>query len=408
MTFLNPEEKRHARRLAREVVVPGMGELDDAALDEIVARAVWSGLGEPGDRMVAALCDRVGASAALDALAAGNSPTELARFMGESEDNPEWTELVELLADAVERWSPRLQSRDASGHFQRAKNVAAALLVPEHPLWPSGFERLGQHAPVALWLRGRPELLEALDRSVSVVGARASTGYGEHVATDLVSSLVDRGFAIVSGAAYGIDGMAHRAALGSNGVTIAVLAGGIDRLYPSGHDALLKRIIECGLVITELPCGYAPTKWRFLQRNRLIAAASLATVVVEAGWRSGSLNTAHHALDMDIPVGAIPGPVTSASSAGTHRLLRETPAVCVTTANEIVELAIGASEHPVLDETVHPHATRVLDTLSRSRAREREHIAQLSGLSEMQTMVTLGLLEMQGAVRQSETGWVRA
>ena len=225
---------------------------------------------------------------------------------------------------------------------------------------------------------------------------------------DVVTSLVDRGFTIVSGAAYGIDGMAHRAALGSQGTTIAVLAGGIDRLYPSGHDALLKRIIDAGLVVTELPCGFAPTKWRFLQRNRLIAALTCATVVVEAGWRSGSLNTAHHALDMDIPVGAIPGPVTSASSAGTHRLLRETPAVCVTTATEIAELVSPECDEPLTPELVHPHATRVLDSLSRTRARSQEELVTLSGLSFMQVMATLGLLELQGSVRQNATGWLRA
>ncbi|MDF2576486.1 MAG: dprA, partial [Agromyces sp.] len=166
-------------------------------------------------------------------------------------------------------------------------------------------------------------------RSIALVGARAATGYGEHVTMEASAGLVDRGFAIVSGGAYGIDGMAHRAALASRGVTVAFLAGGVDRFYPLGHEALLARIADTGAVVSELPCGSAPTKWRFLQRNRLIAAAADATVVLEAGMRSGSLNTAGHAAALGRPLGAVPGPVTSPASAGCHRLLREFDAVCV-------------------------------------------------------------------------------
>src|SRR5690606_31319799 len=204
--------------------------------------------------------------------------------------------------------------------------------------------------PIALWVRGNVSTVGSLPQSISLVGARAATGYGEHVAMDASASLVDRGYTIVSGAAYGIDGMAHRAALASGGQTLAFLAGGVDRFYPSGHDALLTRIVEKGAVVSELPCGSQPTKWRFLQRNRLIAAASRATVVVEAGWRSGSLNTAGHAAALGRPLGAVPGPVTSAASAGCHRLIREFTAVCVTDAGEMAELAPLAGQ-PALFES---------------------------------------------------------
>jgi DNA processing protein len=166
---------------------------------------------------------------------------------------------------------------------------------------------------------------------------------------ETVSAIAEAGVAIVSGAAYGIDGMAHRSALAVGGTTMAFLAGGVDRFYPSGHDALLGRIMDSGLVLAEAPCGYAPTKWRFLLRNRLIAASSQATVVMEAGWRSGSLNTANHAATLCRPLGVVPGPVTSASSAGCHRLLREYDAVCVTTASEMLELLPG--QPPALSES---------------------------------------------------------
>ena len=203
----------------------------------------------------------------------------------------------------------------------------------------SWVDELGVHAPIGLWVRGRPDALAWSVPTIALVGARAATGYGEHVAMEASAGLVDRGFAIVSGGAYGIDGMAHRAALASDGTTIAFLAGGIDRFYPLGHESLLTRIAQTGAVVSELPCGAAPTKWRFLQRNRLIAAASQATVVLEAGIRSGSLNTAGHAAALGRPLGAVPGPVTSPASAGCHRLLREFDAMCVVDADQMAELA---------------------------------------------------------------------
>ena len=170
------------------------------------------------------------------------------------------------------------------------------------------------------------------------MGARAATGYGEHISMEAASGLVDRGFAVVSGAAYGIDGMAHRAALASHGQTIAFLAGGVDRFYPAGHDALLSKIVESGAVVSELPMSAAASKWRFLMRNRLVAAVTQATVVIEAGWRSGSLNTAGQARELGRPVGAVPGPVSSAASAGCHRLIRDYGATLVTCAEEMADL----------------------------------------------------------------------
>jgi DNA processing protein len=148
------------------------------------------------------------------------------------------------------------------------------LVVPGDAAWPAGLADLGEHAPLALWVRGNESTLATAGRSIALVGARAATGYGEHVAMEASAGLVDRGYTIVSGAAYGIDGMAHRAALASSGQTIAFLAGGVDRFYPSGHEALLTRIVEVGAVVSELPCGQPPTKWRFLQRNRLIARST--------------------------------------------------------------------------------------------------------------------------------------
>jgi len=213
-------------------------------------------------------------------------------------------------------------------------------LIPGDEHWPTErLARLGVAEPVILYVRGDASLLNDERATVGIVGARAATGYGEHVTMELASTLSSKhDRVIVSGAAYGIDGMAHRATLAAEGKTIALLAGGVDRFYPAGNDALLNRIVETGAVVSELPPFTPPTRWRFIQRNRLIAALSDAVVVVEAGERSGSISTAENAKDIGVPVGAIPGPVTSAASAGCHALIRKGVATLVTSADEVIEL----------------------------------------------------------------------
>jgi DNA protecting protein DprA len=327
-------------------------------------------------------------------------------------------DLESELDQGLQRWRPRLSSAAVLHSLQQAARVSARLALPGDELWPAGVDDLGLHAPLALWWRGVPQALLALSNSIALVGARAATGYGEHVTMEASAGLVDRGFTIVSGAAYGIDGMAHRAALASSGLTVAFLAGGVDRFYPSGHDALLGRIATVGAIVSELPCGAAPTKWRFLQRNRLIAASSTATIVLEAGWRSGSLNTAGHAAALGRPLGAVPGPVTSPTSAGCHRLIREYDAVCVTSAAEMAELVGERMLQPTLDLPVDAEDApgpgnrtsdqiRVFDALSARSPRTVHDIARRAGLSTAAVQGSLGALDLEGVVRERETGWVR-
>lgn len=327
-----------------------LGEKTQEQLAKGFARAAWSTLIEPGDRVAGRLIGLFGPERALqfliDRFRADEIVKESEEFV-ELESDP--AQFEEDLAEGITRWQPRLNSGDALNAVAHAAKLGAFLVTPEQELWPVGLNDLGMHAPLVLWGRGQYSALEKFENSLAIVGARASTGYGEHVTMETVSAIAEAGVAIVSGAAYGIDGMAHRSALAVGGTTMAFLAGGVDRFYPSGHDALLGRIMESGLVLAEAPCGYAPTKWRFLLRNRLIAASSQATVVMEAGWRSGSLNTANHAATLGRPLGVVPGPVTSASSAGCHRLLREYDAVCVTTASEMLELLPG--QPPALSES---------------------------------------------------------
>jgi DNA processing protein len=400
-----------------EVIQLAAGVSDSENYEEVFARSAWSGIAEPGDRVAGLVVSAIGASAALTALIERRTSKALVEQL--REEGFTTLDLREIGA-GIDRWQPRLVSGAARLALREAARHRARLIVPTDELWPQGLDELEYCAPLALWLRGKPEAVAALSTSIALVGARAATGYGEHVTMEASAGLVDRGYAIVSGAAYGIDGMAHRAALASHGLTVAFLAGGVDRFYPSGHDALLTRIVESGAVISELPCGSAPTRWRFLQRNRLIAAASQATIVLEAGWRSGSLNTAGHAAQLGRPLGAVPGPVTSAASAGCHRLIREFNAVCVTNADEMAELApLGPTAvveqtsvvEPV--ETVetpnqHTDEVRLLDALSTRSPRAAADLARRAGLSIARVQSLLGSLDLEGRVAEVEKGWKRS
>ncbi|MFK3679271.1 DNA-processing protein DprA [Microbacterium sp. NPDC090218] len=367
--------------------------------EECVARAAWTVIAEPGDAVAGSL---IGAFGAVEGLAAaGGAPGELLSPGGGTGVSSR------ALGEARARWRLRARPAAVRSAILGAREAGARLVIPGDPQWPTSLDDLGPHAPTALWVRGRIELLEASPR-VSMVGARSASGYGEHVAAELAGDLASTGAVIVSGGAYGIDGAVHRAALGVDGATIAFLAGGVDRAYPVGHRKLLEQIAEVGAVVSEPPCGTAPTKWRFLARNRLIAALGQATVVVEAGWRSGSLNTAGHAATLGRPLGAVPGPVTSASSAGCHRLLREYDAQCVTSAREVRELWGQLDQQPVVETERDPHRTRVLDAMNSRTRLSVEEIARRSGMSPGRVRSFLGLMQLEGEVELDTAGWHRA
>ena len=272
---------------ARSALAPLVrGALDDERARRLFAVHTWSCLIEPGDGVAGRIVAALGPEAALGEVVSGGRDG-VARDAA-AVSAKEWS-------DGLERWRPRLDGGRVREALRIARRSGVSLITPEDPEWPASLADLGDHAPLVLWVRGDVDALARLAPSAALVGARAATSYGEHVAMEIAAELVGRGVSIVSGAAYGIDGSAHRAALSAGGTTIALLAGGVDRPYPTGHSELIERIATSGAVVSEVPCGSTPTKWRFLQRNRLIAALAEATVVVEAGWRSGSLNTAGHA-----------------------------------------------------------------------------------------------------------------
>jgi DNA processing protein len=156
------------------------------------------------------------------------------------------------------------------------------------------------------------------------------------MATQIADGLAGKRCTVISGGGYGIDAAAHTSALAAEGVTVAVLACGPDQVYPSGHQDLLKAIGRNGVIVSEYPPGQRPSRRRFLARNRLIAALSAGTVVVEAAVRSGTMVTARHAQQLERPVMAVPGPVTSVQSSGCHQLIRDGVATCVTSAGEVI------------------------------------------------------------------------
>jgi len=312
------------------------------------------------------------------------------------------------------RWAG-LCARAAQAEPERDLAVARAAGVrfvwPGRPEWPAQLDDLGDARPVGLWVRGRPSLRMWALRSVAVVGARACTEYGAHMAATLAAGLAERGWVVVSGGAYGVDGAAHRGALGAGGATVAVLACGVDRPYPRGHTQLITRIAEQGLVVGELPPGDHPTPSRFVQRNRVIAALTRGTVVVEAAYRSGSLVTARAAQRLGRFTIGVPGPATSGLSAGVHELLRG-DAMLVTDAAEVAELVGDMGElapdrrGPVLPrDLLEPAAERVLAALPARGTATVDDIARGASTAKDDAVARLYELRSLGYVERHDDGW---
>ncbi len=380
---------------------------------ERLARAAWSRLVEPGDPVAHEVLHQLGGEGAM-ALVRDGAPARSGLVLAGARQHG-------AVEEGVARWRVRLPDLDPARDLRVVHGLGGRLVVPGDEEWPVGLDDLGAAAPACLWVIGTADVASAAHRSLALVGARASTAYGERVTADLAAAAAGRGTAVVSGGAYGIDGAAHRAALACGGATLAVLAGGVDRFYPAGHEQLLRAVTRSGAVLSETPPGCAPTRWRFLARNRLIAALAGATVVVEAAWRSGALSTATRAAELVRPVGAVPGPVTSMASAGCHRLVREGKAVLVTDEAEVFELLdeigtalpVPAAQRaaPTADhDGLGPDDLRVLDALPKRAGRSVEAVARAAGLTPTRVMAGLGLLSLRGlAVRTGDGGlWRRA
>ena len=383
-----------------------------AAPDVRRARAWLSRAAEPGNVDLWRLVEEAGPVEAVRRLRTGTAGERLRAVVGARRD--EDRSLVDLRAAA--RCGARLVVPE-DDEWPAFAVHALSLRAAEEPEEPKGrtVRTEALIPPLALWVRGTPRLDAFTDRAVALVGSRASTAYGEHVAAELGHQLAERGWTVVSGGAYGIDGASHRAALAAGGPTMAVLANGVDRAYPVGHDALFARIAATGLLVSEWPPGTAPYGHRFLVRNRLIAALSRGTVVVEAAARSGAQATARRARKLGRTVMVVPGPVTSAMSVGCHELLRDEgmEAVLVASAAHVIE-TVGSLGDDLAERPSHPVtardglsdlAVRVLDACPVRIGVPPERLAQVAGCDVLEVLRVLPQLEIAGLVQWTGDGW---
>jgi DNA processing protein len=380
-------------------VTAGMAQGPDA---DRRARVTLSFLADPGDAVLGAalrsmspaeiLALTTGASDAL--LPAGAEPAALGR--------------------ALRKWRRRLSLVPAKATLAGWQQSGLRLVLPGDPEWPTQLDDLGDARPLLLWVQGSADLRYACLRSVSIVGARAATAYGLRVGLHLAAAVAERGLTVVSGGAFGIDAVAHRGALAADGLTVAVLAGGLGYGYPRGHAGLFSAIAAQGILVSECPPDQQPTRPGFLIRNRIIAALGRGTVVVEAALRSGALNTARHARELARPVMAMPGPVTSEQSAGCHELIREYGAMCVTDAGDVLEhlspsgdgTGSGPRRGPALElDRLDPVARAVLEQVPVRGGRGTAAIAVRAGADLDTAVRELGLLAAAGFVRRCDQGW---
>jgi DNA processing protein len=376
---------------------------DAASAERIAASDAWIALAhatEPGEEAVGALAVHRGPAAVLESIRSGSSGLRHEEGMRARLEG--------------------VSAADARGH---AAALGARILTPEDHEWPRVLDALGARRPLALWVLGAADLRLLALRAVAVVGARSCSPYGEEVARSWAGSLAASGWTVVSGAAFGIDAAAHRGALRSGGMTIAVMAGGVDVPYPRAHAALLAAIADQGLVVSEVPLGQQVRRQRFLSRNRLIAALGRTTVVVEAAERSGTTATARAAAQMGRPVIAVPGPVTSPVSAGCHRMVQDGLAVLAAEWTDVLAAAdldawgrAQSDETGVAESDRQPEdprdrwserEARLMDALPTRGWMDLASVMRSSGLPARDVLAGTALLVSAGWMEQGASGWRR-
>jgi DNA processing protein len=371
-----------------------------------LARIALAYLIEPGSQTLDRLVQADGPEGALQAIVDGTAHSE-------------------LVAAAQPRLAAGQPYELAEKMLVRTVRHGARVVVPEDDEWPAwladlrrisrgGGTRIDRdtYPPTCIWVRGTGQLAATLDRSVSVVGSRASTSYGNHLSTEIAYGLSNRGWAVVSGGAFGVDAAAHRGALSAGGITVAVLACGVDRAYPAGNASLLDRIGEDGLLVSEWPLGAVPHRYRFLVRNRVIAALTRGTVMVEANARSGARQTLGRAAALGRAAMAVPGPVTSAMSLGCHQALRAGARLVTCYAEVLEEVGrIGDDLAPVVRGADGPRdrlatdLARVLDAVPYRAGADAGQIAASAGVPLRDALRALPRLQAAGFVEELDSGW---
>jgi DNA processing protein len=375
---------------------------------DLLARVALTMVAEPGNRVVWSMVEQDGAAVTLERLLGGDVPDS------------------GLRAAVLARSAAGDPRRLAEVALRRGERLGARVLVPADEEWPAGVAALATleldaggrinqdtRPPLCVWVRGGWPLGPALEKSVAIVGARAATSYGVHVTTEVAFGLAERGWTVVSGGAFGIDAAAHQAALAGGGLTIAVLACGVDRPYPAGNTGLLEQIAESGLLISEWPPGADPLRHRFLIRNRVIAAATRGCVVVEAAARSGAAQTMNRVLSLNRVAMVVPGPVTSAMSVGCHEILRTNPQARLVTGLPHVLDEVGQIGEYLIEaprgrehrrDTLDEDSALVLEAVPLRGTTTPDELAAKAGLAVRTVLRRLSLLELAGLIVRRDDG----
>lgn len=369
----------------------------DRAL-ELAAAGCIAMITEPGDRMAGALARCLGKLALVQHLIDGletKSVVEALNQLGQLDScRQSFGDLEGTLSDSRQRWLPRFSKSRLAHLFAQSAALKLQLLTPEDAIWPVGLDDLHDSAPALLFIEGELSTLADLSQAVSIVGSRVATSYGLQVTSSLVRELAQVSRPTVSGGAVGIDAQVHRASIERELPTLAVMAGGMDRKYPSANFKLFKMISDQGALLSEMPPGVAPTRWRFLQRNRLIAALTPTTVVIEAGIRSGSIRTANNALELSRELYAVPGSVLSGTSLGTNSLIADNKAQILC---DLKYFATGAQAMPN-QQIESSLAKRAHDAIRESGFPSLLEVAKLAGLTLSESELALRELTGQDKV----------
>jgi DNA processing protein len=403
MTFITESELNH--------YVQPLLCTDELPAREVFIAATFSQLCEPGDRSFSALGAPLGADRLLELLIARADAltvlTKLEPLQVQEVEQVFEQPFEEIWQGACQRWLPRLNRADVFASLDQAKALGARLVPRFSAFYPAGLEDLGDGQPPLLWVLGDAGLLNK-PAMVSIVGSRNTSSYGRAVASDLGVVAADNGIVTVSGGAFGIDACVHQATISAGGQTIAAMAGGIGRLYPPSNKPLLESVAKTGALFSEMPPGVAPAKWRFLMRNRLIAAMGMATVVVQAGLKSGSINTANTALQLGRRVAIVPGQLNSAYSIGCHNFLNDKLGLVelIADAKNLPDLLGERSGAGSLPPGLGTLETRALDAFV-AGVNTFEQVLREAGLTSKEGMRALGSLEMEGLVTRVGSGYKR-
>jgi DNA processing protein len=397
-----------------ELIQSTLGLVDEDSVEvdsaiELLAAVTFSSITEPGDQMMGLLIERLGRVETLNLLVSGFEVNGIMSLLKEVKDDFESKvgDLRKTLSDSRERWLPRLNQRETFKILSHCQQFGIKAVLPEEQLWPKGLNDLGNNAPRIIYVLGNKSILSGCRQSVSVVGSRNATSYGLKITEGLVGAFSEIGWGTVSGGALGIDANAHTTSLEQGIQTVAVMAGGVDWFYPKQNMPLFIELRKDNAIISELPPGVSPTRWRFLQRNRLIAALTPVTVVVEAALRSGAIKTANDALLLDRELFAVPGPIDSLTSQGTNELINSGKAKPISSPQDLIQRITGDEKQEISENVDYLSAnqTRALDAL-RAGSLTNEELRLSSGLTEHEAEAALMSLQSRRLVERNNSKWL--